>query len=41
VSATPFEYVHHLVTVPVVVDGEVETRFVLDTGIGSLSSPRR
>jgi Aspartyl protease len=34
VSATPFEYLHHLVTVPVVVDGEVETRFVLDTGIG-------
>ena len=25
---------HHLVTVPVVVDGSVETRFVLDTGIG-------
>jgi Aspartyl protease len=34
VSATPFNYLHHLVTVPVVVGGEVETRFVLDTGIG-------
>jgi Aspartyl protease len=33
VSATPFEYLHHLVTVRVVVDG-VEARFVLDTGIG-------
>jgi hypothetical protein len=32
--STPFSYVHHLVTVPVVVDGSVETRFVLDTGIG-------
>lgn len=31
--SVPFEYVHHLVTVPVRV-GDVDTRFVLDTGIG-------
>lgn len=29
----PFERIHHLVTVPVTVTG-VETRFILDTGIG-------
>jgi hypothetical protein len=33
VSSVPFEYVQHLVTVPVVV-GDHETRFVLDSGIG-------
>jgi hypothetical protein len=33
VSATPFERIHHLVTVPVLVGGR-EARFVLDTGIG-------
>ena len=33
VSGTAFEYVHHLVTVPVSVNG-IETRFVLDSGIG-------
>ena len=33
VSATAFEYVQHLVTVPVLVNG-IETRFVLDSGIG-------
>ena len=33
VSATAFEYVHHLVTVPVSVNG-IEARFVLDSGIG-------
>lgn len=33
VSAVPFRYVRHLVTVPVRV-GDVETRFGLDTGIG-------
>jgi hypothetical protein len=33
VSEVSFEYVHHLVTVPVTVGG-VETRFVLDSGIG-------
>ena len=33
-SATSFRYLHHLVTVPVVANHEVETRFVLDTGIG-------
>lgn len=32
--ATPFRYLHHLVTVPVLVDGTREARFVLDTGIG-------
>lgn len=32
-AAVPFEYLHHLVTVPVNVAG-VETRFVLDTGMG-------
>jgi aspartyl protease len=31
--ATPFEYLHHLVTVPVVA-GERPTRFVFDSGIG-------
>ena len=30
----PFEYLHHLVTVPVTVDGSVESRFVIDSGIG-------
>ena len=33
VSATPFDRIHHLVTVPVLV-GERTARFVLDTGIG-------
>ncbi len=33
-SPTPFRYVHHFLTVPVVVNGSAETRFVLDTGIG-------
>jgi hypothetical protein len=33
VSATAFEFVHHLVTVPVAVNG-IERRFVLDSGIG-------
>jgi hypothetical protein len=33
VSATPFDRIHHLVTVPVLI-GEREARFVLDTGIG-------
>jgi hypothetical protein len=32
--SVPFRYFHHLLTVPVVVDGMQETRFVLDTGIG-------
>ena len=32
-SATPFDRIHHLVTVPVLV-GERTARFVLDTGIG-------
>ena len=32
-SATPFERIHHLVTVPVLVGGR-KTRFILDTGIG-------
>lgn len=31
--AVPFEYLHHLVTVPVRI-GAVDTRFVLDTGMG-------
>jgi len=31
--ATPFDYLHHLVTVPVVA-GETATRFVFDSGIG-------
>jgi hypothetical protein len=34
VSATPFRYIHHLVTVPVVVGGTIDGRFVLDSGIG-------
>jgi hypothetical protein len=34
VPATPFDRVDHLVTVPVLVDGERTCRFVLDTGIG-------
>jgi len=34
VSETPFDRLRHLVTVPVVVDGAHEARFVLDTGIG-------
>jgi Aspartyl protease len=34
VSATPFDRIHHLVTVPVLVDGRRVSRFVLDTGIG-------
>ena len=33
-SATPFRYLHHLATVPVLVGGSREARFVLDTGIG-------
>jgi len=33
VSATPFERIHHLVTVPVLV-GDRTARFILDTGIG-------
>ncbi len=32
-AAVPFEYLHHLVMVPVRI-GEVDTRFVLDTGMG-------
>jgi len=32
-SATPFDYFHHLVTVPVVA-GDAATRFVFDSGIG-------
>lgn len=32
--ATQFAYARHLLTVPVVVNGAHETRFVLDTGIG-------
>ena len=31
--ATRFDHVHHLVTVPVVLNG-AETRFILDSGIG-------
>jgi len=34
VSATPFDRLHHLVTVPVLVGGRRLARFVLDTGIG-------
>jgi Aspartyl protease len=34
VPETPFEYIHHLVTVPVIVGGSRRARFVLDTGIG-------
>jgi hypothetical protein len=30
----PFDYLAHLVTVPVTVDGSLATRFVLDSGIG-------
>ena len=30
---TPFDYLHHLVTVPVVADGH-DARFILDSGIG-------
>lgn len=30
----PFERVRHLVTVPVIVNGSIRTRFVIDTGIG-------
>lgn len=41
VSATPFRYVHHLVTVPVLVDGAYEARFVVDTGIGLTVVSRR
>jgi hypothetical protein len=33
-SGTPFDYLRHLVTVPVVVNGSTEARFVLDSGIG-------
>jgi hypothetical protein len=29
-----FEYLHHLVTVPVTINGSVESTFVLDSGIG-------
>ena len=32
-AAVPFEYLHHLVMVPVRI-GDVDTRFVLDTGMG-------
>lgn len=34
VRPVPFEYLHHLVTVPVTLNGSVESRFVLDSGIG-------
>ena len=34
VAAVPFDYLAHLVTVPVTVGGSVESRFVLDSGIG-------
>ena len=30
---TPFEYLHHLVTVPVLLNGQ-ERRFILDSGMG-------
>jgi len=33
-SSAPFDYLRHLITVPVVVNGSIETRFVLDSGIG-------
>jgi hypothetical protein len=33
-AAVPFDYLHHLVTVPVTINGSVESRFVLDSGIG-------
>ena len=33
-AATPFDRIHHLVTVPVLVGGRKTSRFVLDTGIG-------
>jgi hypothetical protein len=34
VAAVPFDYLAHLVTVPVTVNGSLESRFVLDSGIG-------
>ena len=34
VSEVPFEYLQHLVTVPVVVNRSVQARFVIDSGIG-------
>ena len=33
-AAVPFDYLHHLVTVPVTINGSIEARFVLDSGIG-------
>ena len=33
-AAVPFDYLHHLVTVPVTINGSIESRFVLDSGIG-------
>jgi len=33
-SSTPFDYLHHLVVVPVTANGSLESRFVLDSGIG-------
>lgn len=41
VSETPFERLHHLVTVPVTVDDRHDARFVLDTGIGVTLFSRR
>ena len=32
--AIPFDYLAHLVTVPVTINGSLESRFVLDSGIG-------
>ncbi len=40
-SETPFGRLRHLVTVPVLVDGTHEARFVLDTGIGVTLFSRR
>ena len=34
VRVIPFDYLQHLVTVPVTINGSVESRFVLDSGIG-------
>jgi len=34
VRAIPFDYLQHLVTVPVTVDDSLESQFVLDSGIG-------
>lgn len=33
-SSAPIQYVSHLITVPVKVNGSIESRFILDTGIG-------